>query len=73
MADYGANLPYGASFYKDEGLATTFLAVEPLMLVTFENRAFYVSHRSNENDVREYRVGEFLKRNQWVDKFVRGA
>ena len=74
MADYGNNYPYGYSNYKDEGdtPAFLFLAIEPILLVTFENRAFYCSHRSDSAGTREYRVGEFLKRGQFADKFIRG-
>lgn len=74
MADYGGNFPYGESTYKDEGVTQFFDAIEPILLVSFENRAFYLSHRSrSETLTREYRVGEFLKRNQWIDKFIMGA
>ena len=74
MAVFGANYPYGESSYKDESLNVDFTAVEPIMLVTFEDRAFFLSHRSRESDdVREYRIGEFLKRGQYTDKFITGA
>ena len=73
MAAYGANYAYGESSYKDEGLVVFVGAVEPIILVTIEDRAFYFSHRSrSDDDVREYRLGEFLKRGQWKDKFIKG-
>lgn len=73
MADYGANFPYGESYYKDEPGGVVVLAVEPVILVTFENRAYYLSHRKDSYDRREYRVGEFLKRGQFKDKFIFGT
>jgi len=73
MADYGGNFDYGDSFYKDEGVTDVFYAIEPIVLLTFENRAFYFSHRSNQFDNREYRLGEFLKRNTWEDRFIMGG
>jgi len=74
MADYGANYPYGQSRYKDEpDMFFEFAAIEPIMLMTFEDRAYYWSHRSRHSGRREYRLGEFLKRGHYVDKFIIGA
>ena len=75
MGGYGENFPYGASKYKDENEEQIFevLAIEPVILLTFENRAFTFSHRSDVYDRREYRLTEFLKRGQYADKFIFGA
>jgi hypothetical protein len=72
MGDYGTNFAYGESTYKDEPSGTNILAIEPVILVTFENRAYYLSHRTDDFDRREYRLGEFLKRGQFVDKYIFG-
>jgi hypothetical protein len=48
----------------------TCFAIEPVLLLTFENRCFYLSHRKDCRGRREYRLGEFLKRGQYVDKFI---
>lgn len=74
MSDYGTNYDYGMSFYKDDGEATqSLLAVEPVMLATWENRAFYFSHRSAVTGPREYRLGEFLKYGKFRDEFIKGT
>ena len=75
MGGYGENIIYGQSQYKDEGSPgiQEIIGIEPIIIVTFENRAFVFSHRSDSYDRREYRLTEFLKRDQYVDKFVFGA
>lgn len=75
MADYGSNYNYGESEYKDEGGGdmTLFAGIEPVILLTFENRAFSFSHRKDTLDRREYRFTEFLKRGLYIDKFIFGA
>jgi hypothetical protein len=72
MADFGSNHAYGDSFYKDDD-SVTVLAVEPVLLVAFENRAFFFSHRSDNNARREYRMGEYLRHGQKNDEFVFGG
>jgi len=75
MAGYGSNYKYGESQYKDEGDSgfANYYGIEPIIIVTFENRAFVFSHRSDTLGRREYRLTEFLKRNQYKDKFMIGA
>lgn len=75
MAGYGENYGYGESQYKDEGAQglVEFNGIEPIIIVTFENRAFTFSHRTDAFDRREYRLTEFLKRGQYKDKFMYGA
>ena len=72
MAEFGANFNYGASFYKDED-SVDVVAVEPVILVAFENRAFYFSHRSDAYGRREYRLGEYLRHGQFCDEFISGG
>jgi len=72
MAEFGYNYPYGDSFYKDEG-EVTINKIEPVILVSFENRAFYFSHRSDSYDRREYRMGEYMRHGLFVDQFIFGG
>jgi hypothetical protein len=73
MADYGSNFPYGESYYKDDS-TLTIDAVEPIMLVPFEGQCFFLSHRKRtSDDVREYRVGDFLKDGYFEDRFITGS
>lgn len=72
MAEFGANFAYGDGFYKDDS-SVEVLAVQPIMLVAFENRAFYFSHRSDSFDRREYRLGEYLRYGQHNDEFIFGG
>lgn len=72
MANFGANYAYGGGYYKDDTTVQV-LAVEPVILVTFENRAFYFSHRSDTFGRREYRMGEYLRHGQFKDEFIFGG